>query len=42
MAQLKIAGVFSTSDPAGFAQAAALAHDLRVTRDDNTIILSAK
>lgn len=42
VAQLKIAGVFSTSDPAGFAQAAALAHDLRVTRDDNTIILSAK
>jgi len=42
VAQLKIAGVFSTSDPAGFARAAALAHDLHVTMRDDTLVLSAK
>jgi transmembrane sensor len=42
VARLKVAGVFSTSDPAGFAQAAALAHDLRVTMRDDTLVLSAK
>ncbi|WP_404478113.1 FecR family protein [Novosphingobium sp. BL-52-GroH] len=42
VARLKIAGVFSTSDPAGFAQAAGLAHDLRVRTSDDTITLSRK
>ncbi|WP_395396053.1 FecR domain-containing protein (plasmid) [Novosphingobium sp. BL-8A] len=42
LGELKVAGVFSTSDPAGFAQAAALAHDLRVTVGDDTVTLSRK
>jgi len=42
VARLKIAGVFSTSDPAGFAKAAGLAHDLRVSITDDTITLSRK
>lgn len=40
--QLKVAGVFSTSDPAGFAQAAALAHDLGLTIEDDAVVLSRK
>lgn len=39
---LKVAGVFSTSDPAGFAQAAALAHGLKVTTSDDAVVLSRK
>lgn len=39
---LKVAGVFSTSDPAGFAEAAALAHDLRVTTERDSVVLSRK
>lgn len=42
VARLKVAGVFSTSDPAGFAEAAALAHDLRVTMRDDALVISAK
>lgn len=42
VARLKIAGVFSTSDPAGSAEAVALAHDLRVTMRDDTLVISAK
>lgn len=42
VARLKVAGVFATSDPGGFAQAVALAHDLRVTSADDRIVLSRK
>ncbi|MGH6743235.1 FecR family protein [Novosphingobium sp. PhB55] len=42
VAGLKMAGVFSTSDPKGFAQAAALAHGLRLTERDDAVVLSRK
>ncbi len=42
LGRLEIAGVFSTSDPAGFAEAAALAHDLRVTNEGDAVVLSRK
>ncbi len=40
VAALKVAGVYSTSDPAGFAQAAALAQDLTLRDDPGGVRLS--
>jgi transmembrane sensor len=40
VARLKVAGIYSTSDPAGFAQAAALAQDLQIRADRAGVLLS--
>lgn len=40
VAGLKVAGIYSTSDPAGFAQAAALAQDLKIRADRADLLLS--
>jgi transmembrane sensor len=40
VARLKVAGIYSTSDPGGFAEAAALAQDLRVETTKEGILLS--
>jgi transmembrane sensor len=40
VAGLKVAGIYSTSDPAGFAQAAALAQGLKIQADSTGVIIS--
>jgi transmembrane sensor len=40
VAMLKVAGVYSTSDPVGFARAAALAHGLSIAVAPDGVMLS--
>lgn len=40
ISRLKVAGIYSTSDPAGFAEAAAQSLDLKMSRSADTILLS--
>jgi transmembrane sensor len=41
VARMKVAGIYSTSDPAGFAEAAAQSLDLKMSRSTDAILLSA-
>jgi transmembrane sensor len=41
IARMKVAGIYSTSDPAGFAEAAAQSLDLKMSRSTDTILLSS-